>query len=180
MEMIETNRFILRKIAKEDAKDIFEILNKDDVIKTLNMKKLEKIEDANLLIEEYLTEYEKGNKEPFVIMDKENNELLGVFLLKVDLYNEDAFEFTVFIKPEFWGKGIYTEVLPYMIEEALEKIKVKNFRGYIKEGNIASEKVLEKNKFKLEKIFKVENIEERIKSYLITQEMYEKIKNDIL
>lgn len=175
MREIETKRFFLRKILKEDAEYIFDILNKEEVIKTLNMKRMEKIQDVEKLIEEYLEEYQKGNKEPFVILSKENEEFLGVFLLKVDLYNENAFEFTVFIKPECWGIGIYTEVLPYMISEVFENIRVDNFRGYVKEGNVASEKVLQKNKFKLEKIFRVENIEQRIKSYLITKEMYDQL-----
>lgn len=175
MREIETKRFFLREILKEDAKEVFNILNKENVIKTLNMRKMQSIQDSENLIKEYLEEYEKGNKEPFVIVNKVTQEFLGVFLLKVDLYNENAFEFTIFIKPECWGTGIYTEVLPYMISEVFENIGVDNFRGYVKEGNVASEKVLQKNKFKLEKIFRVENIEERIKSYLITKEMYDQM-----
>ena len=47
-----------------------------------------------------------------------------------------------------------------------DNIKVKYFRGFIKEKNIASKKVLEKCGFELEKIFDVEGIEGKIYSYL--------------
>ena len=62
-----------------------------------------------------------------------------------------------------------------MIKVAFEEIKTKNFRGYAKEKNIASIKVLEKSNFILEKIFEVDGIEEKIYSFLITEEMYKRM-----
>lgn len=176
MKNIETKRFILRKVEYEDKLNIFEILSDKDVIKNLNMTIHKNIEDTRKMIKEYLDENKKGNKYPFAIIEKETNEFVGVFLIKLDLFDEDCFEFTVYIKRKFWNKGIYTEVLKYMIKFAFEDIKTGNFRGFVMEGNEASSKVLEKNGFNLEKIFSVKGIEKKIKSYLITREDYYKDK----
>lgn len=174
MENIETKRYILRKVEENDAEYIFKILSDKDVIENLNMDIHKNISDTENMLKEYFEENEKGNKYPFSIIDKETNKFVGVFLIKLDLYDEDCFEFTVYISKEEWGKGIYTEVLPYMTKFAFEKIGTGNFRGFVMEKNIASSKVLEKCGFELEKIFEVPGLEGKIISYLITKENYNK------
>ena len=174
MEKIETKRFILRKVEENDAEYIFKILSDKDVIENLNMDIHKSISDTEDMLKEYFEENEKGNKYPFSIIDKETNKFVGVFLIKLDLYDEDCFEFTVYISKEEWGKGIYTEVLPYMTKFAFEEVKTGNFRGFVMEKNIASSKVLEKCGFELEKIFEVPGLKGKIISYLITKENYNK------
>lgn len=169
---IKTERYLLRKIEKEDNSDIFEILSNPKVIENLNMNLHTKIDDTNMLVEDYFIGIENGTKCPYAIIDLKTNMYVGVFLLKLDLYNEDAFEFTIYLKEKCWGKGTYKEILPYMVKVAFEDIKTKNFRGYVMEKNIASRKVLEKSNFQLEKIFNVPNIDEKIYSFLITEKEY--------
>ena len=127
MENIITNRFILRKVNKEDSTEIFKILSDKDVNENLNMDIHVNVSDTDKLIEEYLEENKVGNKYPFAIIDKNTNEFLGVFLIKLDLFDEDCFEFTIYIGKDYWGKGIYTEVLPYMVKYAFENILTGNF-----------------------------------------------------
>lgn len=164
---IETDRFILRKVEKNDKEYIFNILSNPNVITNLNMKKPNDITDVEKLIEDYLEENKKGNKYPFAITDKVTNRFLGVFLIKLDLYDDDCYECTVYIDEKEWGKGIYTEVLPYMLKFAFTEIKTGNFRAFVMEKNKASQRGLEKTGFKLEKIFKIDGIEGNIYSYLM-------------
>lgn len=172
---IETNRFYLRKTLREDSIDIFKLLSDQEIIKTLNMPIHKSIEDTNRLLEEYLEGIEKGIKYPYTIIDKNTGTFIGIFLIKLDLYNDDAYECTVYLAKEFWGKKVYTEILPYMIKVVFEGIKTKNFRGYVMEKNIASRKGLEKLGFTLEKIFNVPGIEDKIYSFLMTDKMYKEI-----
>ena len=172
MEKIETNRFILRFVNEKDESDIYEILSDKDSIKYLNMQLNATREDTRKIIQDYLIGLEKKEKYPFAIIDKNTNDFLGVFLIKLDLYDEDCFEFTVYIKKKYWNMGIYSEVLKPMIKFAFEEIKTGNLRGFIMEENIVSSYVLEKNNFKLEKIFVTQGIEGKIKSYLMKKEEY--------
>ena len=172
MKKIETQRFILRRVEHEDKEEIFKILSDESVITNLNMSIHKNLEDTEKLIQEYLVENEKGTKYPYVIIQKDTEDFIGVFLIKLDLYDEDCFEFTIYLKKEHWGKGIYSELLPYMIKFTFEEIRTGNFRGFVMEKNIASSKVLEKYNFELEKIFDVPNIEGKIKSYLLKKDDY--------
>lgn len=166
MYEIETDRFILRKLERKNSDYIFDILRDPDVIENLNMKIHKTIEDTNKLLDDYEQGYNKSEKFPFEIMDKISNLFLGVFLIKLDYYDEDCFEFTIYLKKEYWGRGIYTEILPYMERFAFNNIKTKYLRGFVKEKNLISRHVLEKYGYKLEKVFEVENIKGRIYSYL--------------
>lgn len=174
MEVIETNRFCLRKIELTDSNEVFKILSNPKIIENLNMNIHTSLEDTEKLIKDYLEELEKGNKYPYAIIDKNTQKLLGVFLIKLDLYDEDCYEFTVYINEESWGKGIYTEILPYMTRVAFEVVKTGNFRGFVMEKNKASCRVLEKCGFKLEKIFEVPGLNGKIYSYLKTKSDFER------
>lgn len=169
---IHTKRFILRQVTKEDNISIFEMLNDDETLTHLNVKKTESIADADEIIEDYLTQYLKGDKFPFAIVSKESGQMVGVFLIKLDLYDFDCFEFTIYLKRDFWNQGIYSEVLPYMMDFAFNEIGTNNFRGFVMVSNKASSKVLKNKGFTLEKTFSVEGLPEKIESYLMTKEDY--------
>ena len=90
-------------------------------------------------------------------------------------------KFTIYLDEKHWGKGIYKEVLPYMIRFAFEDIGTGNFRGFVMEKNLISANVLSKSGFNLEKIFEVPGIEGKILSFLITKDVYmNKIKKEFL
>ncbi len=174
----QTDRLILRKVKQEDAKEIFNILSDKETTNYLNMSMHQTIEDTKKMIEEYLQGYKNKTKYPFSILDKKTKKLIGVFLIKLDIFDEDCFEFTIYLKKEFWNQGIYTEVLKKQIPFVFETIKTQNFRGFVMEKNEASSRVLEKCHFKLEKIFEVEGIEGKIKSYLMTKEDYKALNEN--
>lgn len=166
MDKFETKRFILKCVEKQHISDIFNILSNPKVIENLNMNIHNKIEDTEDLLKKYYECLDKKEMFPYEIIDKNNKDFIGVFLIKLDLYNEDSFEFTIYLDEKHWNKGVYTEVIPYMVKVAFDEINTKNFRGYVKEKNIASRKVLEKAGFSLEKKFYVDGIPDLIYSYI--------------
>lgn len=176
LEQLETKRFFLRKVDIKDNKDIFEILSDEETTKYLNMKRHVNLKMTDDMINEYLNGVEEKTKYPFAIIDKETNCFIGVILVKLDLYDEDCFEFTIYINKKYWNRGIYTEVIKPIIKFSFEEIKTGNFRGFVMEENESSCRVLEKSGFSLEKIFSVPGIEGRIKSYLITMDEYKNRK----
>ena len=166
MRTIEMKRYILKLVEKKNANKIFKILSNPQVIENLNMDIHTKIEDTIELLNEYYKGLEKGEKYPYEILDKVTGEFIGIFLIKLDLFDEDCYEFTIYLDEKYWGNGVYTEVLPYMTQVAFEDIGTGNFRGFVMDKNIASKRVLEKCGFELEKIFNVDGIEGKIYSYL--------------
>lgn len=172
IETINTERFILRQMVESDSESVFKILSDKETAKYLNMAKVNTLSDADALVKDYLSQYAVGEKFPFAITEKDSEDLIGVFLIKRDLYNPDSFEFTVYIKREMWNRGIYSEVLPYMTDFAFQKIGTGNFRGFIMISNKASGNVLAKHGFVLEKTFAVDGLPEAIESYMMTKEKY--------
>ena len=171
IRIIETNRYILKILEEKYKKDIFNILSNPDVIENLNMSIHKSIDDTTKLIDEYYDGFNKNEKFPFEIIDKNTNNFIGVFLIKLDIYDEDSFEFTIYLDQKYWGLGIYTEILPYMVEFSFKDIGTKYFRGFVMEKNIASRKVLENFDFNLDKIFDVDGIDEKIYSYVKTNDL---------
>lgn len=168
MKEIITDRYILKLLNDEYLNDVYEVLSNPKVIENLNMSIHKDIDDTKKLFNSYYEGYRNKEKYPFVIVDK-NNQFVGVFLIKLDLYDEDSYEFTIYLKESMWGCGIYSEILPYMIDFTFKNIGVSNFRGFVMDKNNTSKRVLEKSGFKLEKIFDVEGLEGKIYSYLITK-----------
>lgn len=169
---IKTQRCDLRALVPADAEALFEILSDAGTVKFLNLTQPKCVPDAEKIIEEYLEGYRAGTKFPFAIIERSRQKLIGVFLIKLDLFDEDCFEYTTYLHKDFQGKGFINEVFPSMLQFAFEQIGTGNVRGFIMQGNNASAKISLKNKMILEKVFDVPGIPHKIESYLMTREQY--------
>ena len=145
MRTIETKRYILKLVEKKNANKIFKILSNPQVIENLNMDIHTQIEDTLELLNDYYKGLEKGEKYPYEILDKVTGDFIGIFLIKLDLFDEDCYEFTIYLDEQYWGKGIYTEILPYMTQVAFEDI-VDPTTGelLVEKDSVISEEVAEK------------------------------------
>ena len=73
----------------------------DEVISNLNMDIHKCIEDTYKLLEDYFKGLEEKVKFPYAILNKDTGEFIGVFLIKLDLYDEDCFEFTIYLDEKY-------------------------------------------------------------------------------
>jgi [ribosomal protein S5]-alanine N-acetyltransferase len=71
-----------------------------------------------------------------------DNELIGGIGLHKRM--EHCYETGYWIGEQFWGKGYATESLSKVIDFAFNKLNIVRVQAYVFEGNVASEKVLEK------------------------------------
>ena len=72
---------------------------------------------------------------------------------KQDVYRQDA-EIGYFLLTERWSKGIMTEAVRKICQEAFEQLDIIRITGLVYAPNIASRRVLEKNGFELEGVLK--------------------------
>ena len=75
--------------------------------------------------------------------------IIGNVSLNVDLQDTSCATIGYYILKEYYGKGICTKAVKDIIAEALKKCKLKKILAYINTKNVASQRVLEKNGFKL-------------------------------
>ncbi len=76
---------------------------------------------------------------------------IGVSVLS-DIYRKNA-ELGYWLAEPFWGKGIMSQAIPAIINEAFEILDIKRIFAKPFHTNFASHRVLEKSGFKLETIF---------------------------
>ena len=72
---------------------------------------------------------------------------------KQDVYRQDA-EIGYFLLTERWSKGIMTEAVRKICQEAFEQLDIIRITGLVYAPNIASRRVLEKNGFEVEGVLK--------------------------
>ncbi|MCK9150805.1 GNAT family N-acetyltransferase [Methanobacterium alcaliphilum] len=84
-----------------------------------------------------------------------DNEAIGGigFILGQDIEKISA-EIGYWLGEKYWGKGITSSAVKSMVEYGFNELKLKRIFAKPFENNIASRKVLEKNRFQLEGILK--------------------------
>jgi ribosomal-protein-alanine N-acetyltransferase len=99
--------------------------------------------------EEWLESIRKNQEglKIFIIRDVEQSRPMGTIgLHNIDKYNGHA-ELGYLLAKERWGKGHMTEAVSLMVNYGFQVLNLRKIYAFVKEGNIASIKVLKKNDF---------------------------------
>lgn len=148
--VLETNRFILRKLKQSDAKSIFSYLSREEVIRYYDIDKLTQQQQAVELIESILFRYNIERQLRWGITIKEQNIVIGTCgFHAIEVENFKA-EIGYDLHPEYWGKGIMTEVVNKIVEYGFYQMGLNRIEAYYHPLNNASRRVLEKSGFKFE------------------------------
>ena len=117
------------------------------------------IDDSKAYLEEVLAEAGKEirTRYVFAVLEKLNDEMIGAGeLFNIDFANKTG-EVGYIINPNFWGKGIATEVAKALLEFGFKKLELNRIYATCDVRNTASEIVLKKVGMKREGLLR-ENI----------------------
>lgn len=149
-----TDRLFLRKLKLEDAADLLEIRSNPDTMKYMARPVLRTIDEAMAQIEKVLKRFDDASGIEWGIVEKEGRKLIGtVSFWRIDKDNYRG-ELGYIINKHWQGKGIMSEVLPVVIRFGFETINLHSMEADIDPLNIASARLLEKNKFRREAFFR--------------------------
>lgn len=143
--MIETRRFRLKSITKEDAWHLLNMMKDINIKKYFPIKKLtdEKIEELiNIVISDMKSNTRK--KYFLKIESKDNNRFMGIVNLEV-CSNYACGVLGYSICEEFRNKGIATEAVKNLISYGFNYLKLHRIEASIILSNTSSEKVLLNN-----------------------------------
>lgn len=147
---LETERFILRRIDVHDAKEIFDYFSKDEVTRYYDLDSFTDIHQAIELIKRWDQRFEDRQGIRWGIAGKEDNKLVGSCgyhsWAKEHFKAEIGFE----VAPQFWRKGIITEVLKPILAYGFQHMQLHRVEAYYDPANTASKKSLEKAGFRYE------------------------------
>ncbi|WP_077214338.1 GNAT family N-acetyltransferase [Bacillus dakarensis] len=152
--VLETERFYLRKIELTDAKSIFNYFSKNEVTKFYDLETFSSEQEAIELIHSLLYRYKAKKQIRWGIQPKDRLGIIGscgFHALELEHFKaEIGYE----LHPDYWNKGIMTEVIQRVVEYGFTNLELNRVEAFYEPLNHGSQKVLEKNGFKIEGILK--------------------------
>ncbi|MBO8182768.1 MAG: GNAT family N-acetyltransferase [Archaeoglobus sp.] len=148
---IEGVRIRLRKLKISDARDIYDNIRDEEVVRWL-LRILDpySFNDALKFIRRTQYRIRKNKGYAFGIVLKETGRVVGVVdLFNIDWENRNA-EMGYWLGRRYWNRGLMTEAVKLALKFAFQDLKLHRVSATIFEGNLASRRVLEKAGFKLE------------------------------
>jgi len=145
MESIVSDRLIIRRFTKDDWKDLYEYLSKENVVKFEPYDTYS--EDA--CKKEAVNRSE--NKAFFAVCLKENNKLIGnIYWEQQEPKEFLTWEIGYVFNPLYYGKGYATEASKRILQYGFEQIGVHRIIAKCNPENSASRKLLERLSMRLE------------------------------
>lgn len=142
--IIETERLILRKFTPDDYKGVFEFGSNPEVQRYTGNPNLETLNEAKDLISNvWLKDYATYGYGRLAAIYKPDNKIIGFAGIKY-LPEFDAVDLGYRFLPEYWGKGIATEVSEAIIEYVFSYMNINRLIAMVMPENPASSRVLEK------------------------------------
>ena len=170
--IIETDRMILRKFSIDDYQSVYEFGSNVEVQKYTGDKILTSPIQAKIIIKEVLfPDYKKYGYGRLAAIFKPENKIIGFAGLKyLPEFKESDIGFRFL--PEYWGKGIATEISLAIIRYGFEVLKLDNIIGIADPMNIGSCRVLEKVGLKFYKLDTYVEDNEKYNWYQISKKQY--------
>lgn len=155
--MLESERFVLRKILLSDVDDVYEIYSKKEMYLYVNSD-IDISSDSFSIKKEQVSEFVQSweNDSDLIcwgIELKTEKKIIGRVYL-YGIIGNDAAGYRVDIgyslSPNYWGKNYMTEAVNQVVNYGFDSLKIVRFQAEIIPENIASIRVCEKAGFKNE------------------------------
>ena len=155
MELIETQRLILREITESDAEFILDLLNQPSFIKYIGDRNVRSVQQARDYIESrFIKSYREHNFGFYAVELKENNLPIGICgFVKRDSLPEVDIGFAFL--SEYERKGYGFESASAVLDYGRKSLDLKRLLAITSQNNESSVKLLEKLGFKFERLIKL-------------------------
>lgn len=154
MKLPGSKRFILRTIQKGDEFDIAKNANDKTISRnTSAIPHPYKLKYAQDFVRKFKKKSRAEYPQDLVFVIVVDSEVIGCVGLHKIIKNHKS-ELGYWLAKKYWGKGIVPEAVKIVTNFAFRKLKLKRVYARVYSFNMPSMKVLEKNGYKLEGIFK--------------------------
>lgn len=141
-ETLETRRLLLRRAAPADAEQIFQAYAQDpEVTRFLVWRPHRSVDTVRQFLEACDARWQMGQAYPYVIVLKENAELIGMIEIRPNGHRAD---FGFGLARNHWGKGLMPEAISTVVSFGLSQPTIYRIEATCDIENTASARALEK------------------------------------
>ena len=146
----ETDRVKARRVTQGDLEELVSMYHKPEVMKTLGgVRSREQALDGLARMIKHWDDHGFG---VWILEDKESGTFMGrAGLFNVHIDGADEIELMYGLLPEYWSKGIATEVAQEIIRIGFQELGLENITCFSLHENKASQRIMEKLGFTYEK-----------------------------
>ena len=154
MQILETERLILRQFTLDDAPFILELLNTPTWLQFIGDRNVHSIEDAeNYLLNGSIKSYAENGFGFYAVIDKSTNQSIGMCgLIKRDTLPDIDIGFAFL--PNLISKGFGFEIASATLEYALNILKIKRIIAIVNPDNEKSIGLIKKIGMQFEEMIK--------------------------
>jgi RimJ/RimL family protein N-acetyltransferase len=152
MQVLETERLVIRHLSDDDAEFMLELLNDTAFIQNIGDRKIRSLDGARAYIQNGpVASYAKHGFGLYLVQLKETGESMGICgLIRRDQLDDVDIGYAFL--PKFWSRGYAIESARAIKQYAHDVIGVKRMVAITDPNNEASIHVLEKLGMKFEKM----------------------------
>jgi len=151
MNILETERLIVRRYSPGDLADFYLLTGDADVMRYIRPVKT--LEETRQFLEENIAFYDQNpTLGRWALLSKENERVVGSFSL-LPLQNTDDIHIGYALQKSYWGLGYATEIVRAGIRHAFDNLQLATLTAVIYPENVSSEKVLRKTGFSFDRSF---------------------------
>ncbi|MDB5249965.1 MAG: ribosomal-protein-serine N-acetyltransferase [Segetibacter sp.] len=154
------NKIQIRPVAKEDFKQLYEVIEKNRERLTMYFPQTSKsiidLETAEKFTKQKLKQALKKEQFYFVVQKVKTSEIIGSVILKNIEWSVPKGELAYFIDGDHEGKGITSYAVKWLVNYSFEKLGMEKLYIKFSPENVGSKKVAIKNGFEQEGFFKRE------------------------
>lgn len=167
MNILETERLILRQFSADDAEFILQLLNEPSWIQNIGDRGVRTLDDARAYILNVpLASYAKNGFGLYLVALKETNESIGMCgLIKRDTLDDVDIGYAFL--PKFWGKGYAVEAALAVKDYGRDVIGLKRIVAITDPANEGSIRVLEKIGLRFERMVRLSEDDIELKLFAV-------------
>lgn len=150
----------LEPLTWEDVDQVFELTSNPDVAKYMRFDTHQSRSEAGELVKHYI----EGGSYGYKILPAEEEKMIGVAAMKPGEGQEGEYSVSVFLSPEYWGKGCSTQAITELKRIALDQ-GIRYLSAYVVEENIGSRKVMDRCGFTVKQILHFDDMDSGLYVY---------------
>jgi ribosomal-protein-alanine N-acetyltransferase len=154
LSTLETERLTLRKVAPDDAQDVFEYAAHPEVARHTSWEPHQGIEDSRRFVAWLMESYDAGKVTTWGIVHKADGKLIGMCGFAEWIPYHARAEVGYAMSRKYWGQGLMTEAVRAVIAFGFGTMRLNRIEARCLLDNIGSARVMEKAGMRYEGILR--------------------------